>query len=238
MSSTPAPDAARPDEQARHRPEVVFLHRLEALERENRRLRRYSTYAFMGLAVLLGLIVALVWVSGRHGAPGTVADQVAARQFVLRDKNGAIRGGWGVAEDGAVRLVLQDPAGQPRVKVSLLQDGTTGLSFADSGGHPRAVFALLPDQTGSVAFADATGKTRSVLGISADGGANIVFADRSGATRAGLGVDGAGRSTFALADRTGEAIAPVTESVGGEAADSQPAAAAPKGYTPPPKRKR
>jgi hypothetical protein len=237
VSGTPAPDAARPEDQARHRPEVVFLHRLEALERENRRLRRYSTYAFMGLAILLGLIVALVWISGRQGAPGTVADQVAARQFILRDKTGAIRGAWGMGDDGAVRLALQDQAGRPRVKVSLLQDGTAGLSFADSAGHPRAVFALLPDQTGSVAFADEAGRTRSVLGISADGSANIVFADRSGSTRAGLGVDEAGRSTFTLADRMSDSQPPVTQSVGGEAPDSQPAPTAAKGHTPP-KRKR
>jgi hypothetical protein len=234
VSGTPGPEGAKAEDQARHRPEVVFLHRLEALERDNRRLRRYSATAFVGLAVLLGLIVALVWLSGRQGAPGTVADQVAARQFVLRDKTGAIRGGWGLGDDGAVRLVLQDPAGRPRVKVSLLQDGTAGLSFADSSGRARAVFALLPDQTGSVAFADDAGKTRSVLGISADGSANIVFADRAGSTRAGLGVDGAGHSTFTLADRMNDsAPAPVTESVGGEAADSQPAAAPAKGRTPP-----
>ena len=239
MSGNPASEGGKAEDQARHRPEVVFLHRLEALERDNRRLRRYSATAFVGLAVLLGLIVALVWLSGRQGAPGTVADQVAARQFVLRDKAGAIRGGWGLGDDGAVRLVLQDPAGRPRVKVSVLQDGTAGLSFADSGGRARAVFALLPDQTGSVAFADDAGKTRSVLGISADGSANIVFADRAGSTRAGLGVDGAGHSTFTLADRMNDsAPAPVTESVGGEAADSQPAPGPAKGHTPPTKHKR
>lgn len=229
MNTPRAPEDAKAEEQARHRPEVVFLHRLDALERDNRRLRRYSTTAFVGLAVLLGLIVALVWLSGRQGAPGTVADQVAARQFVLRDKTGAIRGAWGLGDDGAVRLVLQDPAGRPRVKVSLLQDGTAGLSFADSGGRARAVFALLPDQTGSVAFADDAGKTRSVLGISADGSANIVFADRGGSTRAGLGVDGAGRSTFTLADRpneTAEASASsVTEGAGAPADSSEPAKA-------------
>jgi hypothetical protein len=227
-----------PEEQARHRPEVVFLHRLEALERENRRLRRYSSYAFMGLAVLLGLIVALVWASGRHGAPGTVAEEVAAHRFILRDAAGAIRGAWGIGDDSAVRLVLQDSAGRPRVKVSLLQDGTAGLSFSDVAGRPRAVFALLPDQSGSMAFADEAGKTRAVLGISPDGAANIVFADRAGSTRAGLGVDGAGRSTFTLADRlndAGPAPAPaMTETAGGESADSDTAA---KPKTPP-KRKR
>jgi hypothetical protein len=47
-------------------------------------------------------------------------------------------------------------------------------------------------------------------------------------------VDEAGHSTFTLADRMTDSQAPVTESVGGEASDSQPAA---KGRTPP-KRKR
>ena len=234
MSGTPSPDPARAAEEARHRPEVVFLHRLEAVEREHRRLRRYSTYAFVGLAILLGFIVAIVWVSGRQGAPGTVADQVAARQFVLRDKTGAIRGAWGLGDDGAVRLVLQDPAGRQRVKVSLLQDGTAGLSFADTAGRPRAVFAMLADQTGSLAFADEAGKTRSVLGISADGSANLVFADRAGSTRAGLGVDGAGKSTFTLVDRPPDTAPALTETVGGEAADSADAAKA----RVPPKRKR
>lgn len=233
MSGKPTPEGPRPegprDEQAaRARPEVMFLNRLEALERDYRRLQRSANLSYIGIAVLLGLVVALVWVAGRHGMPGSVADQVAAHQFVLRDKTGAIRGAWGLGDDAAVRLTLQDAGGRPRVKVSLLQDGTAGLSFSDSIGHPRAVFALLPDQTGSVAFADEAGKTRSVLGISADGAANIVFADRSGSTRAGLGVDARGQSTFTLADRVNEAAPPaVTESVGGETVDSAPPAPGP-----------
>jgi hypothetical protein len=228
VSGTQGPEASREEQAARARPEVMFLNRLETLERDNRRLQRSANLAFMGIAVLLGLVVALVWVTGRHGMPGSVAQEVAARQFVLRDSKGALRGAWGLGDDGAVRLVLQDPTGRPRVKVSVLQDGTSGLSFSDSSGHPRAVFALLPDQTGSMAFADETGKTRSVLGISADGSSNIVFADQSGSTRAGLGVDARGQSTFTLTDRVNEAAQqPVTESVGGEAVDSPAAPPAP-----------
>lgn len=231
MSETIGPTPSREEQAARARPEVMFLNRIEVLERDNRRLQRATGLSFIGMAILLGLMVALVWVTGQHGMPGSIAREVAARQFVLRDQNGVVRGAWGMGEDGAVRLVLQDAAAHPRVKLSLLQDGTSGVSFSDSSGHPRAVFALLPDQTGSVAFADETGKTRSVLGISADGSSNIVFADRGGSTRAGLGVDARGQSTFTLADRVSEAAAPaVTESVGGEVADS---AAATKGKAPP-----
>jgi hypothetical protein len=232
VSGTAGPELPREEKAARARPEVMFLNRLETLERENRRLQRSASLSFIGIAILLGLVVALVWVTGRHGMPGSVAQEVAARQFVLRDQNGILRGAWGTGDDGAVRLILQDQAGRPRVKVSLLQDGTSGLSFSDSAGRPRAVFALLPDQTGSMAFADESGKTRSVLGISADGSSNIVFADRSGSTRAGLGVDARGQSTFTLADKMSQALPPpaVTESVGGEVADS---ASAPPKRSPP-----
>lgn len=236
MSGTQGPEHSREEQAARARPEVMFLNRLETLERENRRLQRSANLAFIGIAVLLGLVVALVWVTGRHGMPGSVAQEVSARQFVLRDQQGMLRGAWGLGEDGAVRLVLQDHSGRPRVKVSVLDDGSSGLSFSDSTGHPRAVFALNPDQTGSVAFADQTGKPRGVLGISADGSANVVFADPNGSTRASLGVDGRGQSTFTLADRVNDA-APgpaVTESVGGEAADSAAVPPAAKGK---PKRK-
>jgi hypothetical protein len=225
VSEAQGAEPSREEQTARARPEVMFLNRLDVLERDNRRLQRSANLSFIGIAILLGLVVALVWVAGRYGMPGSVAREVAARQFVLRDQSGTLRGVWGMGEDGAVRLVLQDQTGRPRVKVSLLGDGTSGLSFSDSTGHARAVFALLPDQTGSVAFADESGKTRSVLGISADGSSNIVFADRAGSTRAGLGVDARGQSTFTLADKMSEALpAPaVTESVGGEVADSSPA---------------
>jgi hypothetical protein len=225
--SEPISDAVvRAAEAARARTESLLLGRLEALERDNQRLRRYGTYMVVGMAILLGLVAALVFSTGKFGLPGSVAAEVVAHQFVLRDRAGALRGVWGIADDGSLRLVLQDSAGRPRVKLSLLSDGTGGLVFADTTGRSRAVFALLADQTGSVAFADESGKTRGVLGVSPDGAANVVFADRSGATRAGLGVDGQGQSTFTLADRAGAGVSErLTEPMVEEHADSAAAGA-------------
>lgn len=166
--------------------------RLEALERDNRRLRRYGALLVVGMAMLLGLVVVLVYTRR------TVTPEIAAQRFILRDASGAVRGAWGVAEDSSLRLVFQDQAGRPRIKVSLLNDGSAGISLADSGGKPRAVFALEASEGGSLVFADAAGRPRTVLGVSADGAANVVFADRNGATRAGLGVDTRGLGTFTL----------------------------------------
>ena len=214
-------------------PASAQVHRIEELEREYRRLKRFTTTLLIAVAVLLGLAVAFVAVSARHGVPGTVADVVAAKQFVLRGEDGTIRGVWGSQEDGSLRFILQDGAGRARTKLDLLADGASGLTFADSTGHPRAVFAFLPDQTASLVLADEAGKTRSVLGISAEGDATILFADRNGATRAGLGVDGRGAGTFTLIDRGGrDVMAPEPEPVQ-EAPDTQAA-----GTTAPPARRR
>lgn len=187
----------------RVRGEAALSARVERLEREYRRLRRISNILAVGTAVVFGLAAALIALSGRYGLPGTTAQIVAARQFILRGDRGAIRGIWGTENDGTLRLVLQDRNAKPRVKLNLLNDGASGLTFSDSVGRPRAVFATLPDQSTSIVLADDAGRTRIVLGLAADGGATVVFADRSGRTRAGLGVDRNGAGTFTLADRTG-----------------------------------
>ena len=180
-----------------------IVTRVAAVESDNRRLRRLSI-ALIGLvAVLTGLAVALMVVSARYGLPGTTADIVSARQFLLRGADGLPRGQWGTDDSGAVRLVLQDATGQPRLRLSLLQDGGAGFSLIDSAGHNRAVVALLPDHAATIALADGTGKTRSVFGLTPDGNSTLVFADRSGVTKASIGVDGRGTGTFTLSDRTG-----------------------------------
>ena len=201
---TMQPSAADPVPHSRY--EAGTLHRLDALETDNRKLRRLSLALIGIVAVLTGLAVALMVVSARYGLPGTTADIVAARQFVLRDDAGAQRGLWGTDEKGALRLVLQDAAGQPRLRLSLLDDGGAGISLIDSAGHNRVVVALLADQAVSVVLADPNGSTRSVLGLGADGSSSLLFADRRGVPRASLGVDAQGLGTFTLSDRGRSAV--------------------------------
>jgi hypothetical protein len=205
---SPTEDAGRLREDAgRMRLEGALSHRIDEVEREYRRLKRLNLSLLIGFAILLGLGVALVSVSSRYGLPGTVAQRVAAKQFMVRGDDGVVRGIWGTADDGTVRLMFQDSAGRARVKLDLLADGSSGLTFADSAGHARAVFAFLPDQTASLVLADEAQRTRAVLGISADGSPTILFADRGGATRAGLGVDSRGEGALTLVDRTGHDLA-------------------------------
>src|SRR5215216_6610372 len=90
-----------------HELERGLTIRIEELARENRRLRRLWMGTVVSGALLLGLASALVIVSARHGLPGTVADVLEAKQFLLRDANGAIRGTWGTSQNGSMRLTLQ-----------------------------------------------------------------------------------------------------------------------------------
>jgi hypothetical protein len=182
------------------RGEGRIAHRLDELERDNRRLRRYATSMLVIVAMVLGLGAALIWYSVRSGLPGSPLT-VSARQFVLRDASGNVRAALGLGEDSAVRLVLNDSNERQRVRLSLLGDGSAGLSFADSADRKLAVFGILPDHTTNLALTDPAGIPRVVLGVSPNGSTNIVFADRAGNTRAGLGVDTHGLGTFTLIER-------------------------------------
>ena len=184
------------------RGEGRIARRLDELERDNRRLRRYTTTMLVVTAMVLGLGTALIWYSVRSGVPGSPTT-VSASQFLLRDAQGNVRGAWGLDDEGSVRFALSDGAERQRVRLSLLQDGSAGLSFSDSADRKLAVLGLLPDHTTNLALTDPAGIPRAVLGVASDGSSNLVFADREGATRAGLGVDSRGLGTFSVADQSG-----------------------------------
>jgi hypothetical protein len=137
-------------------------------------------------------------VSARHGLPGTVADVIEARQFLLRDANGTVRGTWGTGENGSMRLQLQAPGTKAGLSLASLADGAAGITVRDSAGHSRAVLGLLPDQTVSLLLADENGTTRTVLSLVRGGSSTLVFADRSGSAKVGMGVDARGQSTLTL----------------------------------------
>jgi hypothetical protein len=172
--------------------------RTQELERENRRLRRLWMGTLVSVALLLGLATALVIVAARHGLPGTVADVIEARQFLVRDRSGGIRGSWTAAADGSLRFLMQAPGSKAGLSLSVLEGGASGITVRDSAGRSRAVLGLLPDQTVSLLFADENGTTRTVLSLVRGGSSTLVFADRSGNAKVGMGVDARGQSTLTM----------------------------------------
>jgi hypothetical protein len=206
-----------------------MAERIQGLERETRRLRRLWMSTIFGLAVLLGLGTALVIVSAKHGFPGTVADVIESRQFLLRDKSGSVRGAWGALDDGTMRLSMQAPGSRAGLTLTTLKGGASGLTFSDTSGKSRGVLALLPDETTSLTFGDRNGTTRSAFSLNPEGSATLVFADRTGAPRASLGVDSHGAGTFTVVERPGGARSPepAADSADDEGDTSAAPAAAP-----------
>jgi hypothetical protein len=176
-----------------------LLRRLGQLEQDNRRLRRVTLGTLVATAVLLGLAAALTYTAARHGLPGMVPDLVEAREFVLRDHQGRVRGAWGEDDQGSIRLVLQDAASRASIKLNLLGDGSSGLTLSDSTGNPRVIMAVLPDQTTNLVFADGRGVTRTVLSLSAGGGSTLIFADEGGRMQTTVGVDRRGQPVLTTA---------------------------------------
>jgi hypothetical protein len=181
-----------------HELERGLTVRIEELARENRRLRRLWMGTVVSGALLLGLATALVIVSARHGLPGSIADVIEAKQFLLRDGTGAVRGSWGTSENGSMRLQLGAPGSKAGLTLAALADGASGITVRDSAGRSRAVLGLLPDQTVSLLFADENSTTRTVLSLVRGGSSTLVFADRSGNAKVGMGVDARGQSTLTM----------------------------------------
>ena len=155
-----------PDFQGLQERDPGLAQRLERVEYENAQLRKQSKLLMIGGAAVLALLVLLLITrlfSG--GAAGTVE----ARQFVLRDTDGMVRGVWEIADNGATRLVLRDRDARERVRLMLLPDGSPGLTLADRDGRPRTVLGLLPDQTATLVFADQAGEPRVNIGVDASG---------------------------------------------------------------------
>lgn len=119
---------------------------------------------------------------------------------VLVDGDGQPRGGWGVDEEGNVRLTMMDRQQRDRLSISVLEGGFPGLSLINATGQRRAALGLLPDETTSLVFADAAGVPRAVLGLTTGDAANLVFADAQGVSRIGLGLDGSGLGSVMLPD--------------------------------------
>lgn len=175
---------------------VVSMETLQRSLARTRLLLAAVTLLLVGWIVVPPLARAVRARSGIQGGP--VVQEIRARQFVLTDAAGHVRGTWNVDPSGVTRLMLRDASGVPRLRISVLEAGSPGMAFTDEQGHSRVVLGLLPDRSSSLVLADPQGETRVVLGLQPDNGATLVFADPSGKTRAGIGVDSDGQPTFLM----------------------------------------
>lgn len=180
--------------------ETIVFQRLDDVETTHRRMRWLLTSAGFMVLLLVAAAGTILYTSMRAGILGAGPHSISAREFVLADAEGTVRGIWTLTDEGAVRLLLHDSNGVPRVKLAVVEGGAPGLSLTDEVGRSRIVLGLLPDETSTLVFADQRGEARAVLGLSIDEAARLIFADREGVVRAGLGVAANGAANLTLDD--------------------------------------
>ena len=103
--------------------------RIDRLERENARLKRWGGLACAGLA-LLGLAAA---------APA-VCDVISGERLVLRDGSGRQRLTLDAYRNEAPELTLQSRDGKPLARAGIDAQGEAYLALYDAKGAPKATF--------------------------------------------------------------------------------------------------
>jgi len=176
---------------------MTIEERLEKLEKELIRGRRFNRWLLAGL----GLVI-VAWIVGWAFRPGR---EVSARRFILEDNNGKLRATLQLDKDGP-RLRLYDENGKTCADLGGSEDGpglilnhgnniTTltvgedmmGLILANTNANPRA--SLLVGKDGpEFRLYDENGKTRAVLVVTKDGPILGLY-DKNGKTRATLGIN-------------------------------------------------
>ena len=130
-----------------------FVRCLERMERENRRWRVIGVLALAALC-----LVVLVGASGERNAQ--ILDEIRARQILLVDSSGVVRGGLRTASDGSVALSLADSEGKLRTGLAVPPDGSPHLRFYDGAGKPRGGLIVTRDGSLALALADKNGVVR------------------------------------------------------------------------------
>jgi hypothetical protein len=100
-----------------------------------------------------------------HGGPVQAASYgMEASEFRLVDNTGAIRGRFGLDDEGNTRLLINDAAGTPRLWGGVTADGMAMVTLRDKQGKPR-LFMQVDDKEPLVSFRDADDKGRIYLQI-------------------------------------------------------------------------
>lgn len=147
-----------------------LIDRIVQLERQQAEVRRANRRLEL-LAGALVLLIGSVLVMGQTNS----VHSIEARQFVLRDDAGVVRGAMGIGDNGAVGINLNDIKGRPRISLDIASNGTPGLDFYDATGKLRATFALGPEGTPGLGLYDPSGKLRTSLDIPAPQTPGLAF---------------------------------------------------------------
>lgn len=182
-------------------------HRLDALERENRRWRRVAAASAITLVGMLSLALATP-------AP----EEVKAKRFILVDSAGETIGQWRADHEGFPALHMQKgnnqvylATGQPGVLVrggdgrrggflGLEPDGSAKLQLQSERFIDGVHLVVRPDGSSGMYANDQKGFARVAIQTTAEGAASLGVQDERGRLRGALGLDDGKTSYMSLLD--------------------------------------
>jgi hypothetical protein len=172
----------------------VVTERLDGLERENRRLRGILMALLAGAVGLGGLAVFPRERGGR---------KIETQQLVLRDREGRLRGTFGVDRDGLPSLKLYDHRGLEQVELGVQSDDFAALTLSNRGA-PRIMIDTSSLGYSSVRLFDAEQAEKATLVVKPDStvGLRLSGADQS----LGLAIAPDGRMTIPTVDAQGREV--------------------------------
>jgi hypothetical protein len=174
-----------------------LLRRVEALERQNRRLRI--------AAVLVPFLLLGGFLFRSEAQMPTV---LKGEELRIIDAAGKTRALMGVKTDGSVGLGFSDPEGK---RVASLDVTAAGITLSMGGEGAKSRLVLDADATGNATFkvADANQKPRCAIGMSAAGDTFLSLHDAQGTVRQALVVQSSAPespATINLFDPAGKQI--------------------------------
>ena len=189
--------------------------RVEKLEGELVRVKRYNRWVLSGAALGLGLV--LVWaVSTHYPGQATAYDQdagagpktIRANKFSLEDQNGKVRGSlamdkespglWLFDEKGTRRagltvfkegpvLLLCDESGKQRACLIVFKEGPALRLYDENGMMPGAELEVTERTGSSLYLFDKNGKASAALGANKES-SGLCFVDEDIVSRMDLSV--------------------------------------------------
>ena len=125
--------------------EKSIVERLEALEKQNRLMKR------IGAAVIV--IAVSMLLMGQAAATRTVE----ANAFILKDRAGKVRAEWSFSSSGQPELFMRDAKGQERVVLGLNYYGQPDISVFDANGKERITVDMSSDGQPELGVMDTKG---------------------------------------------------------------------------------
>jgi hypothetical protein len=176
--------------------------RLDRLERENAVLKGLAVLLLLGFGAVLFKCTSLV----------RPPKQLAAEQFVVKDKEGRVRASLALRAGDSPHLTMYDRRGREQVSLRSLPDDSTSLDFSARG---ESLLSLRATSNGSavVNMFDSRHGSSSGLYMMSDGTQGIGF--REGQRGVAMTLRPRGPAEVSFSDEDGREIGSVCASPGG-----------------------